>query len=84
MNPASSGYQAATDAVLDPTSRLDQSAWLVVVAADRPANPLGRAYLSGCVQDGGREVATYCMVIDGDELSSLFIRAGGRFDRIAV
>ena len=84
MNPASSDYQAATDAVLDPSSRLDQSAWLVVVAADRPANPLGRAYLAGCVLDGGREVATYRLVIEGDELSGLFVRVGRRFARLAA
>ncbi len=84
MNPASSGYHALTDAVLDPSRRLDQSAWLVVVAAGHPARQLGRAYLAGCALDGGQEVATYRLVIDGDELSGLFIRVGRRFDRHAA
>jgi hypothetical protein len=53
------------------------------IAEDNPA-AAGWARLVGWLLDGQRPIATYCLVIGGDELCSLFTRVGRRFDPIEV
>jgi hypothetical protein len=84
MEYALRSYHASSDTVLDPFRRLDQSASLVVVDGDRPGKSLGRAFLAGWLLDGGSAVATYRLMIGGEELSGVFIRLGRRFEHIVA
>jgi hypothetical protein len=84
MGNAPRSYHASSDAVLDPFRRLDQSATLIVVDGEAPAEPLGRAHLAGWALAGGRAIATYRLIVGGAEVPGLFALAGRRFEPLII
>jgi hypothetical protein len=82
MDTSSRSYQASRGS--DPIRHLDHPCPLDVVAGDDPAESLGRAYLTGWLLGGTGPIATYRLVIGGDELPGLFVCVGRQFAPVAV
>ena len=77
-------YYASSGPDSDPTRRFASPGLLNVVAKGDAAEPLGRAQLAGWLLAGRKPMATYRLVIDGDELAGLFTCVEGRFELVVA
>ena len=82
MDNASRSDPAPSDPVLVPIRRLDFPGVLDVADGEDPSGFLGWAHFVGWILDGGRPVATYRVVVGGEERPGLFLRDGRRFEPV--